>query len=294
MDYYLETDQLTKVYRNHTALDHVSIHVRKGDVYALSGQTGSGKTTLLKILAQLALPTSGEVRFSEDIRETGLGVLIETPGFFPNLSAYQNLEIRRRALAAWDTKDSRELLSFTGLSSWADVKVRSFSGAMKKRLAVSMALVNDPPLLLMDELLSGLDQQTFHDFGIILRALKEQKKTIVISGSRPEEMAKYADAFGFLENGALREEKTTEEIRRHLLSHIRISAEPMDKVKEVLEEMGIFSYQVQHGSALLLMERFDDIDEILSRLKENGVEVHASYPVYDTPEAYFSASSSGR
>ncbi len=294
MNYYLETDQLTKTYKGRTVLDNVSIHVRKGDIYALSGLMGAGKTTLLKIISQLALPTSGEVRFAEDIRKTGLGVLIEAPGFFPNLTAYQNLAMRKRALGAGEEQDIRELLSFTGLSSWADVKVRSFSGALLKRLSVSMALVNDPSLLLLDELLTALDQQTFHDFGIILRALKERGKTVIISGSRPEEMAKYADAFGFLENGVLREEKTAEEIRQSLLSHIRITAQPMDKVKEVLEEMGIFSYRVQNDSTLLLMERFGDIDEILDRLKENGVQVQSSYPIYDAAESYFGVTSAGR
>ena len=294
MNYYLETDQLTKVYKGRTVLDNVSIHVKKGDIYALSGQMGAGKTTLFKIISQLALPTSGEVRFAEDIRESGLGVLIEAPGFFPNLTAYQNLAMRKRALDAGEKQDLRELLSFTGLSSWADVKVRSFSGAMLKRLSVSMALVNDPSLLLLDELLTALDQQTFHDFGIILRALKERGKTVIISGSRPEEMAKYADVFGFLENGLLREEKTAEEIRQSLLSHIRITAEPMDKVKEVLEEMGIFSYRVQNDSTLLLMERFGDIDEILAKLRENEVQVQSAYPIYDAAETYFGVSSARR
>lgn len=287
MEYILTTDQLTKNYKKYRAVDQVSMHVRKNDIYALIGRNGAGKTTILKMLSRIARPTDGTVNYFEDIRETGIGILIEEPGLYPNLSALQNLEIKRRALNTQDTAKMKELIDMVGLSSWTHVKVRSFSYGMRQRLGIALALVGDPSLLILDEPMNGLDPQGIADMRLLIQRLHESGKTIIISSHILEELSKTATCYGILENGHLKEEKTAEQIRSSLLSGIRITVDPLDKAKSLLDANEIYSYRTEGTDRILLMEKFNEIDEIINILVRGDVRVSEVRQVFESLEDYF-------
>ena len=154
-DFLIETEQLTKIYGKQVVVDSVNLHVRKGRIYGLLGRNGAGKTTIMKMILGLASITSGEVNvFGQNIkgREKRLypriGAMIETPGFYPNLTGTENLEIfaKLRGTAASDAV--KTALKIVGLP-YKDKKLFSkYSLGMKQRLGIANAILHDPELLI--------------------------------------------------------------------------------------------------------------------------------------------------
>ena len=143
MDYALKTDGITKIYGRHTVVDHVNMHVKKGDIYGFIGKNGAGKTTFMRIVAGLAAPAAGSMELfgSGDLEKQRqrLGTLIEQPGLYGAMTARDNLEVVRRSFGITDRHAVDEMLEFVGLSQAGRKKVRNFSLGMKQRLGIAIA-----------------------------------------------------------------------------------------------------------------------------------------------------------
>ncbi len=165
MDYLLSTTNLTKQFGKNKAVNSVCLHVRQGDIYGLIGRNGAGKTTFLKMAGGLSAPTEGEITlFGKSGKEakpffSRIGLLIEAPGVYPNMTAQQNLTIKCIAMGVRDKATPAKLLQTVGLADVGSKKVKNFSLGMKQRLGIALALVGDPDLLLLDEPINGLDPQ---------------------------------------------------------------------------------------------------------------------------------------
>ena len=146
----VETYGLMKTFGGKTAVDHFDMHVNQGDIYGFVGRNGAGKTTVMRMLAGLAEPSGGEVRvFGTSPREAGtsrrIGVLIEAPGLYGTMSAYDNMMLKALALGLVDPKAKvRDLLEFTGLGQVGKKKTKQFSMGMKQRLGLALALLATP------------------------------------------------------------------------------------------------------------------------------------------------------
>lgn len=155
----IQTHQLTKRYGQALALDHVDLSIPKGSIYGLVGNNGAGKTTLLKILLGQVFPTSGSFSLWEAQEETAwrrnrrrCGAIIEAPGFYPNMTAVQNLEYYRLQRGIPGKEKVSEKLKEVGLADAAHKKFKQMSLGMKQRLGLALALLGEPELLLLDEL----------------------------------------------------------------------------------------------------------------------------------------------
>ena len=157
MEYILTTDKLTKAYKQHKAANEVSLHIRKGEVYGLIGRNGAGKTTVLKMICGLATPTSGSFTFQG---KTGaelvsvknrIGALIETPGLFLKMTAFQNVKLKCLACGRNDDAYVQSLLEQVGLGNVGKKLVQNFSLGMKQRLGIALALIGDPDFIVLDE-----------------------------------------------------------------------------------------------------------------------------------------------
>ena len=143
MDFILTTNAITKQYGSYKACNEVSIHVERGDIYGLIGRNGAGKTTLMKMIGGLAHPTSGsfEVRGRNGEMTSQMlpkiGILIEAPGLYPNMTAFQNLKTKAIALGIKDDEFLRGLLKEVGLENTAKKKAKQFSLGMKQRLGIA-------------------------------------------------------------------------------------------------------------------------------------------------------------
>ena len=178
----LRLTDVTKRYGNVPALLHFSLDVFSGDFIALFGPNGAGKTTLLKVLASLIKPDSGKLEFStkQAVRGT-VGYVSHQSLLYNELTGLENLVFYARLnQVAQAEKRAQEMLHKMGLKSAARKQVRGYSRGMKQRLTLGRALLHDPPLLLLDEPYTGLDQHGGRLLTETLRGLKEMKRTVFL------------------------------------------------------------------------------------------------------------------
>ena len=222
MEYILTTDNLTKTYGQMNAADHVSIHVKKGEVYGLIGRNGAGKTTILKMICGLSTPTSGSFTFmgksGADLLKykNKIGSLIESPGLFPKMTAFQNVKLKCLSLGIKDNDYVNSLLEQVGLANVGKKPAQSFSLGMKQRLGIAIALVGNPEFIVLDEPINGLDPQGIAEMRQIIHKLsKEKGMTVIVSSHILDELVKVADSFAIINGGKLLDEFTAEEYEHH-------------------------------------------------------------------------------
>lgn len=215
MNCYLETKNLNKSYGTFVAVKDMNVHMQKGDIYGLIGPNGAGKTTLMKMIVGFANPTSGEILIDGSIDgQRKIGSLIESPGIYGHLDAFDNMMLKAKALGVYDKKQINEILNFVGLSGAGNKKAGKFSLGMKQRLGIAMALLGEPEVLILDEPINGLDPQGIIEVReLILRLQKEKNMTIMISSHILGELQKVANVFGMITGGELVMEVTSEELK---------------------------------------------------------------------------------
>ena len=195
--YVIETKQLTKTYGEQTVVNSVNIHVKQGQIYGLLGRNGAGKTTIMKMILGLTDITSGEVDvFGQNIKGREkrvyprIGAIIETPGFYPNLTGTENLEIFAKLRGTAAPNAVKNALEIVGLP-YRDKKLFSkYSLGMKQRLGIANAILHDPELLILDEPTNGLDPIGIAEVRDFIKTLSiERGKTILISSHILSEIA---------------------------------------------------------------------------------------------------------
>ena len=229
MEVLVQTHNLTKQYKQHKVVSNVNLSVNKGEIYGLIGRNGAGKTTILRLLCGLAKPTEGEISLfgqrSHDMIYTKnrVGILIENPGIYPNMTAKDNVKLKCLAMGISSEGYIAELLADVGLSAADKKKVKHFSVGMKQRLGIALALVGNPELVLLDEPINGLDPQGIAEIReMIIKLNKEKGITFIISSHILGELSKIATSFGIIDKGELKKQilKTalTEDLEEYYLS----------------------------------------------------------------------------
>lgn len=222
MEYMITTEHLTKRYKKFTAVNNVSLHIRKGSIYGFLGPNGAGKSTTMKMLLGLTEPTEGRFsingkRFPEDriaiLKETGS--FIESPSFYANLTGRENLDIIRRILGL-PKQDVQDALELVGLSEFGDRLAKKYSLGMKQRLGLAGALLGRPPILILDEPTNGLDPAGIHEIRNLVKSLPQRYDcTILISSHMLSEIELMADDIGILNHGNLLFEGRMQELREN-------------------------------------------------------------------------------
>ena len=174
----LQLQQVSFSFKNKTLIDDVSLFLEKGKAYLLTGHNGSGKTMLLRILAKLIKPTSGKILFHQ---KPYYGVIIETPSFLMNETAFFNLKFLPDINSKIGKETIIEIMKKYGLYEHRHKRVKTFSLGMRQRLALCQALMEDPNILLLDEPFNALDQYYRSLFLKDLLSEKRKGKTIVIA-----------------------------------------------------------------------------------------------------------------
>ncbi len=222
MKSYLETKNLTKRYGSFEAVKDMNIHINRGDIYGLIGPNGAGKTTLMKMLVGFAAPTDGEIEAAAgDHYLEKVGCLIESPGIYGYLNAFDNMKLKALSMGMYDEKEIRSILDFVGLSREPKKKAGKFSLGMKQRLGIGMALIGSPEFLILDEPINGLDPQGIIEMRELIKRLNEEKKmTIMISSHLLGELQKVATVFGIISEGELVTEVTADELKNSYLDDV--------------------------------------------------------------------------
>lgn len=292
----IETKQLTKLYRNQTAVNAVNLHVKKGRIYGLLGRNGAGKTTIMKMILGLTSISSGEINvFGQNIRGhekqiyPRIGAIIETPGFYPNLTGTENLDIFAKLRGTASPHAVEDALHVVGLP-YKDKKLFSkYSLGMKQRLGIANAILHDPELLILDEPTNGLDPIGIAEIRDFIKTLSmEHGKTILISSHILSEIALLADDIGIIDNGILLEESSMSELKRKNGRYILLQVSDIPKALLILErQFHLKNYSVQNDDTLRIYDISLNMGEINKALIMQNVTVISSGLYNDTLEDYF-------
>jgi ABC-2 type transport system ATP-binding protein len=238
----LATRGLQKRYGTRTALAGLDLSVPSGVVYGFLGPNGAGKTTTMRLLTGLIHPDAGTIEvlgrpFGRGDRRHlfDVGALIETPSFYPYLSARENL----RSLAATGARTSKsrieELLELVGLRERAKDRVQTYSLGMKQRLGIAAALLSDPKLLLLDEPSNGLDPAGIVAMRATLKQLAATGKTVFVSSHILGEVEQLVDVLGIIAAGRIvREGRIEELLQGQGTVRVRVATSELDAATRVL------------------------------------------------------------
>ena len=205
----IRTYDLTKRFKNITAVNEVNFEVQSGEVFGFLGPNGAGKTTTIAMLLGLVRPTAGSAEvLGHDIRRNlspalrRVGAIVETPTFYPYLSGTDNLRIFARTLSREAERQVPAVLEQVGLVGRGKDKVGTYSLGMRQRLGLASALLGDPELLVLDEPTNGLDPAGMQEMRLFIRRLAEEEgKTVFLSSHLLHEVEQVCDRVLILNQG---------------------------------------------------------------------------------------------
>ena len=297
-DYILKTNNLSKQYRNTLALHQVNLSIKKGDIYGFIGQNGAGKSTLLRIVMGLAFPSSGTIElFGKENNQVHsdaqkrMGAIIESPALFPNMTAFENLEVHRLQKGIPGKECIMKTLALVGLDSTGKKKVKNFSLGMKQRLGLAIALLSDPEFLILDEPTNGLDPMGIVELRVLLKKLNREKGlTILISSHILSELHQLATRYGIIHQGKLLEEISAKQLDEKCRRHIRIKVDEPAKAVTVLQsEIQTNDFEVLSDGTIKLYEYMDNVKKVSKALTDNGLVLEHLSQDGDSLESYFAS-----
>lgn len=275
-EYVFQTVNLVKKYGNYIVLNEVNLHVPKGSIYGLVGPNGAGKSTLLRILLGSVLRTEGYFSINgksetEELNKEriNIGSIIESPTLYDNMSAIDNLICRGKLLGIEEYRQkSTDMLKFVGLENTGKKKVKNFSLGMKQRLALGVAMLGNPKILVLDEPTNGLDPIGIQGIRSILQKLNSQGVTVLISSHILSELSKFATHYGILYHGKLIKEVSAKEVSD--ISHEDIVIEFNSEI-EVSAALGVFLRTVREDDLKIVGEKFLHISNKINNLTSTEV-----------------------
>lgn len=292
----LKIYNITKKYGEQLAVDNVNMTIKKGDIYGFIGQNGAGKTTLIRLITGLIHKSGGEIELLGANEEnelnkarTMVGSLIETPSFYTNMTARENLEVSRLVRNIPGKKCIDEVLELVGLKDVEKKKVKNFSLGMRQRLGIANALMGNPKLLILDEPINGLDPMGIVEIRELLKKInKEKDMTILISSHILSELSELATTYGIISNGKLIEEITAKQLSEKCRQYIDLRVDDTARAVILLErELGISDYEVLEDSNMKVFSNLDNVGEINSLLSRSGIIVESISVKGENLEEYF-------
>ncbi|MFN8593395.1 MAG: ABC transporter ATP-binding protein [Thermomicrobiales bacterium] len=279
----IATEQLSRVYGDHVALDQLNLSVRSGEIYGFLGPNGAGKTTTIHMMLNLLQPSSGSISvFGEPLTSRSfayrqhLGVVAEEPVELSRMTGWELVRYYAR-LCGVGRPESRMDNLFHALDLWdaRDARARDYSRGMRQKLSLIRALVHEPALLILDEPVSGLDPHGIRQVRELIHAYRDNGGTVFISSHILSEIERSADRIGILHQGRLLVEDTLAGIRQRLGRGrrfvVELAAVPEELVKRLQEEPYVLELvQDDRRLTLLLDDQHDARPEVSRLITESG------------------------
>lgn len=292
----LEARELTKAYKQTAVLDSVNLKLEKGKIYGFIGQNGAGKTTFLRVVTGLAFQSSGSLSLwgKSDISQLQeqrkrIGCIIETPALYPNLTAYQNMEVQRIQRGIPNKSVIDKCLAMVGLKDTGKKSVRNFSLGMRQRLGIAQALLNTPEFLILDEPINGLDPTGIVEIRKLLKSLnREYGMTILVSSHILEELYQTASEFILINRGKIIEKISERELDERCKRHIAIKTADALRALLVLEErLHTENVRLMPDGIIRLYDFLDNTELVAEVLAREQILVTGLWVSGDTLEDYF-------
>jgi ABC-2 type transport system ATP-binding protein len=208
-DIVIRVEGVYKRFGTDTVLKDVSRSFERGRIHGIVGNNGSGKTVLMKCICGFLIPTEGEVivngkRVGKDVDfPPGLGLIIETPGFLPNMTGVKNLEILASLNKKIGLEEIAAAIRRVGLDPLMKKPVGKYSLGMRQRLGIAQAIMENPSLLILDEPLNGLDKHGVREMRQLIKGLKEQGKTILLASHNQGDIDELCDTVCEMDAGVM-------------------------------------------------------------------------------------------
>jgi len=296
-EYILKINELSKKYKSDFALKNINVSIKKGEIYGFIGQNGAGKSTLLRLVTGLAFPSSGSIElFGNDNSnkltdaQKRMGAIIENPALFPNMNAYENLEVHRLQKGIPGKECIKKTLALVGLTNTGKKKAKNFSLGMKQRLGLAIALLSDPEFLILDEPTNGLDPMGIVELRELIKKLNREKGlTVLISSHILSELHQLATSYGIVHKGKLLEELSSKELDEKCRQHLRIKVDNPTMGATVLENtLSTTDFEVMPDGTIKLYSYLDDVRKVSMTLTDNSLVIEHLSQNGDSLESYFS------
>ena len=275
MNLAIETENLGKHYGDVKAVEHLSLRVAEGEIYAFLGLNGAGKTTTIRMLLGMIRPTTGHAHVLQTKVGLGrrdpweaVGYLVEAPQSYPELTVCENLEVARRLHPGTPRAAVGQIIERMGLSTYADRRAGTLSQGNAQRLGLAKALIHKPRLLLLDEPANGLDPAGIVEIReLLLELTREQGVTVFMSSHILAEVARLARRIGIIHQGQLIQELSSEEMERNRKRRLLLRARDVQAAHRVLANAGHVAEIRADGTLVIeeaaAVERPDDINCLL-------------------------------
>ena len=273
----IEIKALCKNFKEKQAVCGLNMTVPMGAIYGFIGENGSGKSTTEKMICGLIHPTSGSIKlFGKDYMDADvkaqMGVLIESPGCFPNYTVWNNMLLQAANLGIKDAEtEVRKVLKLVRMEGAAGNKYKNCSLGMKQRIGIAMALLGSPKLLVLDEPINGLDVDGMRIMREVLNDIAANGATILISSHILGELEKVATHYGIIRGGKMLCEMTAEELEASCRTYVALQTKDMNRTKNLL---GCKYSRVEADEAGYIRV-YDAVtpEAVVSYLYENGILV---------------------
>ena len=293
----IQTFKLTKRFNGLVAVNGVDLEIKKGELFSLLGPNGAGKTTTIKMLCCLLKPTKGTASIlGYDIAKepfkvkTLIGVSPQDTVLSERLNCWENLALigKVHGLSSNEVKGrSKELLETMGLMERSKDQVRKFSGGMKRRLSIIMALVHEPEVLFLDEPTLGLDPQARRAVWEYIAELKG-KKTILLTTHYMEEADFLSERIGIIDEGRVVALGTSQELKTNLFEMRSMVVSTENLTAEVMEDLlNKYSRLEKVKGRLKIYHKDLDFKEIVDYLHSRGVIIYSAVLEQPTLEDVF-------
>ena len=289
----LRTMGLTKKFGRRTAVNNLNLEVRKGEVFGFLGPNGSGKSTTVSMIVGLIAPTSGSVNaFGMDLKENyweimrKVGATIETPAFYPYMSAWDNLALFSTAIGGIPQSKIKDVLVRVNLLDRAKDKYRQYSLGMKQRLAIAAALLRDPELVILDEPTNGLDPAGYKEVRDLIPSLASENRTIVLCSHLLHEVELICDRVAIIKQGnVLACESVQVLLAKGQMLQIKVENPPqaiaimknLQWIKTVTEENGYLLVDVPRENASRITKILAENNIFLSELSVRSSDLESVF-----------------
>lgn len=293
MEDVIFVNSLTKNYGGTNVVNNVSLNVAKGDIYGIVGKNGAGKTTIMKMLLGLIPKSSGEISLFGKSDEESLqhnrgkiGAMIESPAFYPYLTASDNLNYYRLQMGIKDKSCVKSVLKTVGLENTENKEFKNFSLGMKQRLGLALALLGEPEVLILDEPINGLDPEGIIEIREILKNLNAEKGvTIFISSHILSELSLLANKFAFIENGSIIAQTDIDQIRNSAGNKTLLKTSDIERsCKIIRDKFPDARFEIEDENIVFTLGYESEIVAVLST---NGIVVNGISNVSVSLEDYY-------
>ena len=290
MSKVLSIKNVNKVYGKQKVLDNINLSLERGEIMGLVGPNGAGKTTIMKIITRLIKNYEGDVFIGDENIRTNrkhdtkqIGCVIETPGFYPNLTGYENLSFFAEISGLKDKKEIEEIAKRLGIEDYLNKKVKAYSLGMRQRLGVAQAVLTYPQILILDEPTNGMDPAIIPQLREFIKYIASEKGvTVLISSHILSEIELMCDRVTFIQGGKIIKVEDLKKVQKDI-STMAFASSKLDQLKKFFNERKT-DYKVIGEDSVQVVLKNDEIEAVTSCIFKEGIPLRSVYEVKESLE----------